>query len=129
MVMSEEERKEKRREANRKNYEKYKEKYREKNKKFYETNKEYCREQQKIYSETEKGKKINRINIWKYRGVVCDNYDALYDYFINCKECESCGIEFTESKIRTSETRCLDHDHKTKKFRNVLCHSCNVKRG
>ena len=110
-------------------YKKNKEKKLRQVKEWYEKNKEIKIEYNKKYKQTEKGKRKNRIHQWKFTGVEHDDWDALYEHYINCKKCENCGIELTEGRKMTPTTRCLDHDHETGKFRNVLCHSCNRKRG
>lgn len=53
----------------------------------------------------------------------CDNeleirklYEKRQDH-----RCAICSVKFSK-KVRP----CLDHDHRTKGFRGVLCHSCNV---
>ena len=120
MVLSEEERREYKRILYQRNKEKIKENY--------QKNKEEINERQKAYYKTEQGLKSNRINGWKRQGVVCENFDNLYEYFINCKECEECDVELTVDRYTTRTTRCLDHCHKTGRFRNVLCHNCNNKR-
>ena len=112
-----------------------KEKVKEANKKYYEENKEnegWKNKQkgyQKIYYETPIGIKNRRIGVWKHRGVICDNFDELYEKYINTEFCEFCNVELTEDKNNTKTTRCLDHDHETGLFRNIVCHSCNVKIG
>ena len=134
-----EQNKEKIAEYRKKYYEENKEKLAEQNKKYYYENKEKLaewqkeyrednKEKRKEYNQTETGKKKNRISNWKRKGVISDDFDALYKYFINCKNCEECNIELTEDRYNTATTRCLDHSHETGLFRNVLCQSCNVKR-
>ena len=95
------------------------------NKSYQEINKEKIKE----YCQTDQRKKTKRISKWKKYGVISNDYDALYNQYINTPNCESCNIELTEDKVRTPTTRCLDHSHTTGEFRNVLCHSCNIKRG
>ena len=60
---------------------------------------------------------------WKKKGVILTDkfktYDELYDYYLSINNCELCNISFGEGK------KCLDHDHKTGLFRNVVCNSCN----
>jgi len=147
MVLSELERKERRRESKQKYYNKNKEKIKERtresrhkyyhenkekeaerSKVYYEKNKEKEAQRQKAYYKTEQGLKSNRICHWKHKGVICENFDDLYDYYINCKDCENCGIELTIDRYTTATTRCLDHCHESGMFRDVLCHSCNTKR-
>lgn len=112
-------------------YKKYveenKEKVREKNRKWRLNNKEHILQQSKEYRQTDQCIKSVRIGHWKNRGVIHDNFDELYEYYINCKECENCGIELIEGMYGANK-RCLDHCHKTGKFRNILCNSCNFLR-
>jgi len=117
--------KEKIKEQNKEYYEKNKEKIKEKNKEFYENNKAYMKE----YYQTEQGKKSYRISHWKGRGVISNDYDALYNQYINTSNCENCNVELTEDRYITPTTRCLDHEHTTGEFRNILCNMCNIKRG
>jgi len=111
----------------------YDKKYREENeKKIKEYNKKYAqsekgKERKQKYSQSEKGKKTDRISVWKQRKVICDDWDALYEYYVNCWECENCGVELIEG-LYGNNKRCLDHCHITGKFRNVLCNYCNILR-
>jgi len=120
-------------------YEKNKEKYKEQVKKYNqseadkEVKQKYKQSEKrkkalKKYAQTEKGKKSYRINRWKFNGVKSDNFDELYEYYINCWECENCGVELVEGNYGNNK-RCLDHCHITGKFRNVICHYCNLLRG
>ena len=108
--------------------------YREKNKeKIAAHKKEYCEKNKdkisaycKEYSKTEACKKSNRISGWKVSGLIHNDYDALYEHYINTKNCDYCNVELIEGCGKTA--RCMDHSHKTNLFRNVLCNSCNTKR-
>jgi len=63
---------------------------------------------------------------WKNRGLILkegQTYKDIYSYLMNIERCERCGINF-DDEIR-SQWRCMDHDHKTGHFRQVLCHRCN----
>ena len=72
------------------------------------------------------GKRRSTIDNWKYKyKMVCDDWDKLYDYYINCKNCEWCDVELTQSKHNKKTTKCLDRDIHTGLFRNVICLSCN----
>ncbi len=66
------------------------------------------------------GKKSYTINNWKRRGLK-DDYEKIYDIVMNTSKCNLCDEIFDLDK-----NRCMDHDHKTGKFRQVLCRSCNV---
>ena len=105
--------------------EKNKERIKENSKEYREKNKERIREYRE--NNKEQGKKSNRINTWKQTGVKSDDFNSLYDYYLNCKNCEECSVELVEGRYGNNR-KCLDHDHITGEFRNVLCHTCNIKR-
>jgi len=139
MVLTEEQRKEYKKnyyEANKEEIKIKHKKYRDANKekkaiidkKYQEANKERIKEYHNKYYQTEEGKKKHKIHGWKQSGVICDDFDKLYNYYINCWNCEECNIELIEGKCGANH-KCLDHNHKTGDFRNVVCHTCNVKRG
>ena len=65
--------------------------------------------------------KSQTIYDWKRYGLIYDDYDELYEVYIKTMNCGHCNKEFTKSNHR-----CMDHDHKTGKFRNIVCKSCNV---
>tara|TARA_R100000808_G_C2145021_1_gene152788 strand:- start:2210 stop:2614 length:405 start_codon:yes stop_codon:yes gene_type:complete len=117
--------------------EKNKEKIKQKNKEYHQKNKDKIKEYQqknkdkikeydKEYRQTPSGKKSKRISNWKRSGVMCDDWDALYQKYINTHFCELCNCKLTEDTINTSTTRCLDHCHDSGLFRNVLCNNCNL---
>ena len=96
--------------------------------KHYEKNVEIIKERATEYNRTNKEKRhrTRTKSQWNMRGVVSDNYDDLYDYYMKTKNCELCSIELTIGK-RTKTSKCLDHCHETGQFRNIVCHSCNCK--
>ena len=95
------------------------------NKKYYQKNKEQLNLKSSEYQTTPTGRKSNRISGWKRRGLISDNYDELYEYYLSVNNCENCDCILNECN---SSRKCLDHNHTTGEFRNVLCQSCNIKR-
>tara|TARA_R110002153_G_C12971243_1_gene461309 strand:+ start:65 stop:532 length:468 start_codon:yes stop_codon:yes gene_type:complete len=100
-------------------------------KQYRQDHKEKIAEYNKQYRQTAQGRKVNRIGGWKHAGLVDsqkDNYESLYNHYINTAQCEHCNVELTEGKYNTSTTKVLDHSHITGEFRNILCLACNIRR-
>ena len=111
-------------------YEKNKEKREKQKKEWYEKNKEKQSVYYRNYKHSKKGKKTVTIGQWKTQGILCFDWDLLYDIFLSTDKCENCNVELTTSRIATKTRKCLDHDHTINdKFnvRGVLCNSCNLK--
>jgi hypothetical protein len=64
--------------------------------------------------------KSRTITNWKMSGVICEDFDMLFNEYIKKTKCEHCGEDF-----KSTRDRCLDHDHSTGLFRAVLCNKCN----
>ena len=105
---------------------KNKERIKEYNKEYQLKNKEkrneYMREYRKNNPEC---LKYHTLYDWKKRGVISDDFDKLYEYYLSIDECENCGIELDSG---TGTKKCLDHCHNTGEFRNILCMTCNFLR-
>ena len=99
-----------------------KEKLKEYRRQYYLDNTEKIKE----YDQSPAGKKSNRIQNWKRYGVIHDDFNELYEKYINTEFCELCNVKLTVDRQNTKTTRCLDHDHSTGLFRNVLCWQCNI---
>jgi len=112
----------------------YREKHREKiaqqKKEWYGKNREKLSQQQKEYRQTPQAKKSNTISCWKKQKIIFHDWDLLYDIIYTLtSHCDHCNV-FLEGN--GSNRKCLDHDHSitdSDNVRNVLCLSCNVKRG
>ena len=91
--------------------------------------KEEIAESNRVYNQTPNGIKRHRIGTWKFKGIITDDYDALYERFINTSHCEKCDVELTSGGWNTRTTRCVDHDHSIKdreNVRGILCNACNI---
>ena len=96
------------------NLEEFRRKNNERNKNYYLNN-------------YEKAIKSSRKKAWRERGLNMENFEEIYERYINTTHCDLCDVELTEDKINTKTTRCMDHSHVTGEFRNVVCISCNGK--
>ena len=86
----------------------------------------YMREYRKNNPEyLDKQRKSVYICKWKKRGVIDEDYNKLYEYYLSIEECDNCGVELNQDG---ATRKCLDHDHKSGLFRNILCNVCNVTR-
>jgi len=112
---------EKQKQSRREYNEKNKERIKQKKKEYRENNKTKIAENNKEYRQTPNGKKSTTINNWKKYGLIHDNYDELYDKYLDTSECDVCKYVFDETN-----KRCMDHDHTTNLFRQFLCNKCNV---
>ena len=76
-------------------------------------------------------KEIKRcaIKTWKVRGLKCEDYDALYNQYLNVCNCDNCGVRFGKFGDGSGTYKVLDHSHRTGLFRNFLCSNCNIQRG
>jgi hypothetical protein len=107
---------------------KYGDSHKEERKEYMIKNRERISQVHLQYIQTDLGKKKNRIGNWKNKGVISDDFDALYELYINCEYCEHCGINLIEGKYGDNR-KCLDHSHKTGLFRKILCSGCNIRTG
>ena len=99
-----------------------KEHKKEYNKQYRIKNKQKIKELNKEYKQTPNGIKSYSIYNWKSRGVIHEDFNKLYELYINTTECMVCNKNFN-----TTKDRYLDHSHITGEYRNILCNSCNTK--
>ena len=102
-----------------KNKERDKEKLKERRRLYSIKNREHFNQQRRDHYKTEKGKKSNRINGWKQVGVICEDFDKMYDTYNDTKNCSWCNKEFGKKNI--------EHNHSSGEIRGVVCHTCNQK--
>lgn len=74
----------------------------------------------KAYLQTPSGKKSHKISDWKRYGLIHDDYNTLYESYLQATNCDVCKNEYKDTF-----DRCMDHDHETGQFRQFLCRSCN----
>ena len=103
------------------NYERDKDKKKARNKARYEREKVKILAQSKAYRKTPSGIKTQAVSKWKRRGVIGDLSKIYDERYLHCTHCEVCNKEFS-----SKSDRCLDHDHETGLFRQVLCQNCNI---
>jgi hypothetical protein len=64
-------------------------------------------------------KKSYTISNWKRIGLIGD-YEHIYERYINTHNCNVCNYQFDERNWR-----CMDHNHETGIFRQILCSGCS----
>ena len=85
------------------------------------------KEQRKIYNASAHGKMTIKTQKWLSGpdGLKVESEEELqgiYCLWLESTNCEKCGNGYTQHN-----EPCMDHDHYTGKFRNILCHPCNMK--
>ena len=103
----------------------YRETHKEERKQYVKNNREYINEQVRKYKSTYEALKKNRIRNWKFKNVVCDDWDSLYDIYTNTDKCNNCGVIFVDGDLGLDK-KCLDHCHISGEFREIVCSRCNL---
>lgn len=99
--------------------------YQERCRRWREENKDRIREQKRAHRNSDDGKEQRRRSKIRQAGLTVEQHDAVL-----AKQngvCAICGKKPEPGKRITN--LCIDHDHKTKVFRGLLCHRCNISIG
>ena len=97
------------------------------NNKYKANHKETIAIYDKKYNQTPNGKKLKRIADWKIRGIIDEDIDAVYDYYVKETNCMICDKIYNKDIVM--DKRCLDHDHDITDDNNVryiCCSYCNL---
>ena len=105
----------------RKHYNNNKQREIERVKKYNANHKEARAIYDKEYKSSPNGKKVNMISHWKSIGIIDEDLDAVYDYYVKETNCMICLKEY-----KNSSDRCLDHDHESGEIRYICCQYCNL---
>ena len=89
-------------------------------------NKGKAKAYQKEHRLTPAGKKTQTKCQWRIRGLNMENFEYIYQRYLDTDICDNCEIELDQC---TRSTKCMDHSHETGDFRNILCNCCNTRRG
>tara|TARA_R110000772_G_scaffold40536_1_gene94910 strand:- start:146 stop:583 length:438 start_codon:yes stop_codon:yes gene_type:complete len=107
-----------------KHYEKNTEYYIDKNKQYRENNKEKHKEYMKEYNETPEGKKAQTKSNWKSYGLDMDTFYYVYPIYLATTHCDRCNVLLEGIG---NNKKCMDHCHATGMYRNTVCKKCNTK--
>ena len=128
---------------------KNKEKIKEREKKYYQDNKEHFKKRQSEYQSENREMILKKAKEYRERPEVLerqrlyaltkdvkvkgwirsgllDDYDMVWDRYCNTEFCDDCRCQLIHEGPICSARKCMDHSHKTGKFRNILCHTCNM---
>tara|TARA_R110000787_G_scaffold256533_1_gene361832 strand:- start:177 stop:605 length:429 start_codon:yes stop_codon:yes gene_type:complete len=62
---------------------------------------------------------------WKHYGIISDDWDELYQRYVDTTHCEKCNVELVVGNFGSNK-KAIDHDHRTGEVRYICCHRCNM---
>jgi len=91
-------------------------------KEWRKKNKEKLKQQSKEWKQNnkEKSKKSDKISQWKQKGLISENYDQIYQLWLDSTHCDKCGCDYNGT------IKDMEHCHTTGRFRAIVCHKCNM---
>lgn len=113
-------------------YQENREERKAKQKLYYQSNIDRCKEMGKKryeeYKKTPNGKKIITLNRWVNDFGLQESpedLDRIYDLRLHQELCNACDVKLTRNGDRCDTDATMDHDHKTHRFRHIICRKCN----
>ena len=76
------------------------------------------------YKDPEKYKKNQVICRWRRKGLLVEDYNIIYDKWINTNKCDYCNIELQNGQKGLNK-KCMEHNHQNHQFRSICCRNCN----
>jgi len=74
----------------------------------------------------ESERKRKKICRWNSQGIICDDWNGLYERVLKATQCELCPKVFSSSRDKQ-----VDHDHHitdAPNVRNIVCQKCNIQK-
>ena len=111
-------------------YRKINEKAIKKQEKLYrERNKDKIKKREQDNYNTIERKKVTKKSHWKLKGLNMENFEEVWKRYDETTNCDLCNVVLTIGKVNSATSKHMDHSHITGEFRNILCQTCNVRRG